>query len=370
MELEVQRFLRKHSQEHPNHFHNLLALEEEYGIENTLHESLPLVILNYSQIDSPKNEQICKECRGLVLETGTWDIVAKSFNRFFNYGENLEDTERFDWNNSIYVNEKVDGSLMLCWYYRGAWRVSTRGSFAQGECGHSGLSWEQIFLQCLDKCMLHTLPTWYTYVFELVGPHNKIVRDYKQNDVYLLTIMNNLQLQELTPKEVDGLARYFNCKRPTVYTFSLADDIIKHLAELKDATFEGVVARDINGLRLKIKSPTYLALHRMRGNNGDGLYNPKNIIPVLLANEQEEVYTYYPEVKSKWEEWKLRLDEEFATLCKVWLEAQGIVSQKDFAQYILPRTQFASLLFTARKTEKGLGELWRQSAELIIKRLT
>jgi len=64
---------------------NLEDLKNELGIE--YNQSDDLVILNYSQIDSPKRHPIVMECRGLVLEIGTWRIIARSFNRFFNWSE-------------------------------------------------------------------------------------------------------------------------------------------------------------------------------------------------------------------------------------------------------------------------------------------
>jgi tRNA splicing ligase len=50
-------------------------------------------------IGSQKNHPITNECRGLVLETGTWKIVAKTFNRFFNLGELANTPDKFNWNN-------------------------------------------------------------------------------------------------------------------------------------------------------------------------------------------------------------------------------------------------------------------------------
>ena len=43
--------------------------------------------LNYDHEHSPKTAPIPLECRALVLEVGTWNVVAKSLPRFFNLGE-------------------------------------------------------------------------------------------------------------------------------------------------------------------------------------------------------------------------------------------------------------------------------------------
>jgi len=78
--MKVQDWLR-------NNDGNLELLEEQLGIKATCHED-GRAILNYSQIDSPKQHPIVLECRGLVLDmNNNWELVARSFSRFFNRGE-------------------------------------------------------------------------------------------------------------------------------------------------------------------------------------------------------------------------------------------------------------------------------------------
>lgn len=77
MLMEVQKYLRSGK--------TLKDLKSELGIIFSEYENL--VILNYSQIDSPKFHPITMECRGLILEKDTWDIVSFPFRRFFNENE-------------------------------------------------------------------------------------------------------------------------------------------------------------------------------------------------------------------------------------------------------------------------------------------
>lgn len=62
-------------------------------------------ILNYSQIDSPKYDPIVRECRGLVIDRNTNEVVARAFDRFYNYGEYIEGDKKFDWSSAT-VQEK------------------------------------------------------------------------------------------------------------------------------------------------------------------------------------------------------------------------------------------------------------------------
>ena len=72
---------------------------EEPGWEN-------LVLFKYDQIHSDFSEPICRECRGLVLEKGTWKVVRAAFWKFFNLGESNAD--EIDWDSAT-ATSKEDG---------------------------------------------------------------------------------------------------------------------------------------------------------------------------------------------------------------------------------------------------------------------
>ena len=65
--LQVQKYLANHT------FDNL---SQDYHIKLTYHPTDPLVILNYDQLESPKGDKLVRECRGLVLNSETKELVA------------------------------------------------------------------------------------------------------------------------------------------------------------------------------------------------------------------------------------------------------------------------------------------------------
>ena len=95
-------------------------LENELGVKCTYHPTLSLVILNYSQINSPKTHPIVRECRGLVMDKNTKTMVSRSFPRFFNWGEVADEMGNFDFRDFASY-EKVDGSLVLIYHHDGRW---------------------------------------------------------------------------------------------------------------------------------------------------------------------------------------------------------------------------------------------------------
>lgn len=351
-------------------------LTSELGIRVARHESLPLVILNYHQLDSPKVHPIIRECRGLTLDTRDWSVVAKSMDRFFNWGEVQEEMKDFDFSDFV-VQSKEDGSLVLLYHFDGKWRFNTRGSFAQDTMQFQDFTWEEGILKALGY---HPDDSKYfghedtTYVLEFCSPWNKVVRNYPKPKLFLLTAFDRTTLQELSITQCDAIAEFTGFLRPTLYSFRSIEEIQKFLQEqaTSDPTFEGVVIRDRHNRRWKIKNACYLALHKLKG-EGDNLYNPKHLLPFVLAGEESELLLYFSEVEEAFRKCQTKVQTAYEQLEQVWRETRSIPVQKDFAMAIIGRTPFTGLLFQLRKncgenqTVDDLKNLWRNSSDAILK---
>jgi len=333
-------------QKHLKDKQNLKYLEEDLRIKFLFHENLPLVILNYNHIDSPKFDPIVCECRGLVLNTNDWSLVARSFPRFFNWGEHLDGMKKFDFSNFT-VESKEDGSLIIIYFFNNEWRVNTRGSFANELIQFQSFTWEQAIckslqlscLQDLDKSLDRNL----TYVCEFVSPWNKIVRSYKNPKLFLLAVFRDTE--ELN--DIKDFSKIFNLVDR--YYFSSIEEIKTFLKNKsnEDPTFEGVVICDKQKNRWKIKSPSYLGLHKIRG-EGDKLFNPKHLLPFALRKEKDELLTYFPEVADQYYKITSLVSENYDKLLCIWKKYKDIESQKEFALKI-KNENFSSLLFDIRK---------------------
>ena len=62
---------------------------QKYYLKAKRHKDYPnLVLLKYSQLDSPMSEKIVQQSRGIILdEDNNWSIVCCTFDKFFNYEE-------------------------------------------------------------------------------------------------------------------------------------------------------------------------------------------------------------------------------------------------------------------------------------------
>lgn len=173
--LHIQKYL---------HQYDYADLLTEFGIEHRKSKDYPLVILDYNMYLIPpgkKGHPIVRECRGITLDTRDYSLVAKSFDRFFNYGEQKNDP--FDFSDFL-VQSKEDGSLIKIYFFENRWHINTRFSFGNGLCCDSDMTWENVVLKTLrldsvadfDKHLNRGL----TYICELCSPWNRVVREYPE----------------------------------------------------------------------------------------------------------------------------------------------------------------------------------------------
>jgi len=91
------------------------------------------VLLKYDQIASQMGFEEVQDCRGLILEKGTWKVMSLAFRKFFNSAEGH--ASKIDWS-TAHILEKCDGSLIqLYWdWNQDKWCAGTSGmAEAEGE---------------------------------------------------------------------------------------------------------------------------------------------------------------------------------------------------------------------------------------------
>lgn len=277
-----------------------LLIQRPYCLK--IKEDGPYSMFCYDQICSDFNISLVREARGIIFRTGKWEQpVCWAFNKFGNYGESY--APDIDWD-TAFVTEKVDGSLMKVWW-DGEWHISTNGtidafkaelnSIKASDFGHYFLEALNKYYSSFDE-FVSKLETCYTYMFELVGPYNRVVVPYEKPDLYFLGARANDSGEEFYCTELTagalGLSKF---KRPVHYSLSSLDDCIK-AAQLKTWDDEGFVVADAKGNRVKIKSPAYVLAHFMRNNN---VITRKHLIRIILKNEVAEFLCYAADYKEE-----------------------------------------------------------------------
>lgn len=314
-------------------------------------------LLKYNQLESDFNEPICRECRGLIIDKQTLEPVALSFTKFFNIQEQY--AAKIDWNTAK-VQEKVDGSKLLMFWnkYKKEWQLCTSGNLNAYEWNVGG--WDLTFGDLFDKALENNNITKdqlfeladkkFCYTFELVSPESRIVVPYPKADLYLIGVRDLENWKEIYPN-YSSLYRILHLKRPKSYALHSAVDCLK-AAEVMGFDEEGFVVVDKQFKRIKIKSPAYVSAHFLSNNN---IHSDKQILNIILQNEQSEFLSYFPEWKSKFDEIEEKLNsfKSYARMVIAQLLNRDLHEGKELADYIFKNfPKYSDLCFKAFRTLK------------------
>jgi T4 RnlA family RNA ligase len=323
MALRIQEFLRAHAQG------GLDLLREQYGVKARRHAEFPHIIsLKYDQIGSPTADPIVVECRGIILdESNDWAVVARPFDRFFNYGDGH--AAEIDWSTAR-VQTKEDGSLAIFYYYADQWRVATSGTpDASGDVNGFGFTFAKLFY---DAAHRHEMwPTAeaeeYTFLFELTGPFNRIVVQHHESSVTLLAARHTQTGQEIHPVDAARMLHPIDPVRIVQeYPLTSAAEIVASFDSISPLSQEGYVVVDGAFNRIKVKHPGYVALHHAK----DGL-GPKVFVEIARSGETSEVIAAFPEFAPMIEEAKSRFADLVSAVEADYQLHKAIAVQKDFA---------------------------------------
>lgn len=321
---------------------SLAELSERFAIAATRAQRHPnLVLLKYNQIESPFDEVMVRECRGLVLdEADGYRLVSRSFDKFFNHGERLAAPVDFG---SAVVQEKLDGSLCVLYHYAGEWQVQTSGSpDAAGQVGAAGRSFAALFWEVF-RALGYALPDESArdlcFSFELMTRHNRVVIPHPAPRLVLIGARDRITGAELPLPEL-GQRHGF----PAVRTFALDSfaALRETFAALPPLEQEGYVVVDADFRRVKVKHPGYVALHQLK----DGM-GPRRVMTVVQTGEVGEVLAAFPE----WEAEFTETQAAYAGLCDelegAYTRLRDLPVQKDFALEAV-KTRFPRALFQLR----------------------
>jgi RNA ligase len=215
------------------------------------HPNLPLRILNYTNAASYGKvwNPVTRQCRGLIYNTTTMEVVARPYSKFFNYGETEAAHLKLDI--PVIVTDKADGSLAVLYPVPGSHAIATRGSFTSDQAIHATQIWK-------DRYEPVFTPTpGLTYLFEVVYPENRIVLSYDIDDLILIGVVNIDSGLSYPPSAVQ------NWHGPVVEIFPVTT-LAEALAMPPRENAEGVVVHFIgSNERLKIKQLDYIRYHKL-----------------------------------------------------------------------------------------------------------
>ena len=309
--LQIQKFIREHGLDKAVKVFQLKTREYEHK-----------VLLKYDQLVSPTlmaNIEV-QECRGLILEKGTWNVMSLAFTKFFNSEEG--NAAKIDWD-TAHVLEKLDGTMIQVYWdwHANKWFAATTGTAeGEGEVNNkNGTTFNDLFWDTVNnkytfnECLLNKD---LIYVFELTTPYNIVVKPHGESSATLLTVRNRETLVELSGKALEMAAVSLDI--PLVKSFDINAKNVGHLLKTFEGmpwSEEGYVVRDGNDNRVKVKNPAYVAVHHLKGKTAE-----HNIITIVKSNEIEEFASTFPERKDELLRLKENYDKLTVKLNDVWVE--------------------------------------------------
>lgn len=212
--------------------------------------------------------------RGIVFDKDTGKVLAYPFEKFFNFGELVDDqsnlttlahdviahqgydnllrdisTQRFR------VMDKLDGSLGIMFWTGKTWLIKTAGSFVSEQALWAN-NWaaDNIDVTKLDKNC--------TYMFEIIYDEDVHPIQYDFEGLVLLGINDNTTMKEKPFTDIVHTAFELKINHAEVLEFTDFDEVVKYAKALPNAK-EGVVVTFDNGFKVKIKGAEFLALQRI-----------------------------------------------------------------------------------------------------------
>lgn len=304
---------------------------------------------------------INRQARGLIMRAdGT--VVARPFPKFFNLGEVSETRlEALPWDEPVEVYEKVDGSCGIGYHAHGSWYLATPGSLSSEQ------AIEGIKILHSGKYKLASLPVDCTPVFEIVYPGNRIVVDYKGESFLSLLGIFELNGVEWHPRRVDRIAEACGFKRPRRYNLDIRQEIPF------EENAEGYVVRFESGLRVKIKSPNYLRIHRLLN-----YLSPKGVIELIQGREYgSTLQSLPPQIVRDFDDIRAAVQNKFdeimvyggEKLRALYAELGENASRKDKALWIQAnvRNELTGVVFGLLDSKDVKDGVWRIVQESLTK---
>jgi RNA ligase len=229
------------------------------------------------------NMKIRRECRGMIFDTATGNLISRPYHKFFNVGEREEtNLDKIDLTQPHVVLEKLDGSMIRPIPTPEGFRLGTKAGITDVAMNAEYFIADKPeyakFIKSSFACGL-------TPIFEWCSRKNRIVVDYSEDNL-ILTAVRDMRSGNYIPYS-QMVETGKNYAIPVVK--AIAGDetdiekIVDHIRKWDDG--EGVVIRFDNGHMVKIKADEYILRHRSK----EQINSEKNIIQVILNDSVDDM---------------------------------------------------------------------------------
>jgi RNA ligase len=278
----------------------------EFPIINNIGDVLPAVsgrdefvvaekegytVINYNVMmsdtfpDIDGDDEVAKlrrECRGIIFDSNTGEIVRRPFHKFFNVNEREETQDHVvNMGRSHAILEKLDGSMIAPFYANGELVWGTKmGATDVAKPVQDFVEANPYYRQFAT----FTISRGYTPIFEWCSRKQRIVLDYKEDQLILTAIRDITTGRYMSHELMEAHAESYRI--PVVRTFEPQADMrefLNYVAGLEDV--EGFVVRFDDGHMLKLKCHWYLQIHKAK----EAILQDRNIVELILEEHLDDI---------------------------------------------------------------------------------
>lgn len=229
---------------------------------------------------------ITTKARGLYIDTKNQEIVARGYEKFFNYNEKAITSPEMLSRNlvfpvSVYVKENGFLGIMST-DHEGSLIFATKSNIG----GNDHAKWFEKNMRniygadTIEKMRRFAYDNNVSFVFEVIDiKHDPHIIKYKKNECILLDIIkNNMKFEKYPYIEMCGVATDLGLEHKYLDTIiedyngltkfiakATADNFVMTTDRIDDKCIEGFVFEDKNGFMFKLKVPYYNEWKMLRG---------------------------------------------------------------------------------------------------------
>lgn len=233
---------------------------------------------------SHHNMKIRRECRGLIFDTETGNLISRPYHKFFNVGERDEtDINKINLYEPHVVLEKLDGSMIRPIPTKEGFRLATKAGITDVAMNAEVFIGDNMDYVDLIRGLIEG---GMTPIFEWVSRKNRIVVDYPEDNLILTAIRNTTTGEYVPYAEMVEIAEHVGIPVVKAVDGLAVQDInlfVKQVREWDDG--EGVVLRFDSGHMVKVKADDYVLRHKSK----EQISQEKNVLQTILSDSVDDL---------------------------------------------------------------------------------
>tara|TARA_B100001093_G_C26847699_1_gene1023681 strand:+ start:2750 stop:3976 length:1227 start_codon:yes stop_codon:yes gene_type:complete len=212
------------------------------------------------------------------------------------------------------AEEFIEGTMINLFYDNDSnkWEIASKSTVGGNvKFNKEQPTFSELFYEISSKLNINfdLLSKNYCYSFVMQHPKNKFVIPIIEKRLYLISIYaidnNNLKVREIPKNEYHNLVLPENVSYPFGYYFNSYDELKDMYGSMNTATnIMGIVIRNKNGDRTKIRNPNYEYVKNLKGNNTKLQFQ---YLSLRKLGQVNYYLTFFPDNRKEFLEFKNQL---------------------------------------------------------------